>query len=84
MFIAIAGNVEAPLYSLIIEKGYSIEVKNSYWIAKHLTREMEFRGENIIDLAALILLGEVKGSNWKVSDSKIDEYLDFLKQNNQF
>jgi len=77
--ISVAGNIEPPLFEIIKGKGYKIEINNKIWIAKK--ENLEFRGENIIDLAGIILMYETKGSEWKVIDSKIDDYLDFLRKN---
>ena len=77
--ISAAGNIEPPLYKIISDKGYQIEINNKLWIAKK--SNLEFRGESIIELAGIILMYDTKGTNWKVSDSVIENYLEFLRIN---
>ena len=77
--ISAAGNIEPSLFEILKKKGYSIEIIDKVWIAKK--PNLEFRGENIVELAGIVLMYEAKESNWRVSDSVIDDYLDFLQSN---
>ena len=72
-----AGNVEAPIYISLIDKGYLLRIENDNVIA---TKDnFEYYAENIIELAGIIFLVESRGKNWKVSDENIDNYLEFIK-----
>ena len=42
---------------------------------------LQFAGENIFELAALVLMYETKGVDWRVSDTEVDNYVDFLEEN---
>ena len=81
--ITVAGNIEAPIYKLLIDKGYKIEFGNNN--LKVEKSGFEIIGESIIEVAGIILLIENKGEDWKVKDDEIDEYLKFvnLGTNNQ-
>ena len=77
--IEAAGNVEPPLFKILTDKGYTIEINNELWIAK--MSNLQFAGENIFELAALVLMYETKGVDWRVSDTEVDNYVDFLEEN---
>ncbi|TDQ29887.1 hypothetical protein [Tenacibaculum caenipelagi] len=77
--IAIAGNIEAPIYKLLLDKGFKISIESEHWVAKG--EDFEAIADNIIELAGIIYLKENKGKNWKVGDDVIDNYVDFLKMN---
>ena len=78
--ISALGNVEPPLFKILKDKGYTIEVTSSkMWIAK--LPNLQFTGENILELAALVLMYETKGIDWRVSDIEVDNYVDFLEEN---
>ena len=81
--ITVAGNIEAPIYKLLIDKGYKIEFGNNNF--KVEKSGFEIIGESIIEVAGIILLIENKGEDWKVKDDEIDEYLKFINlgTNNQ-
>ena len=79
--ISTAGNIEPTLFEVIIRKGYALEIAGKTWIAKK--PYLEFRGDNIIELAGVVLLYETKGNNWKTSDSVVDDYLEFLRKNEE-
>ena len=81
--ITVAGNIEAPIYKLLIDKGYKIEFGNNN--LKVEKSGFEIIGESIIEVAGIILLIENKGEDWKVKDDEIDEYLKFINlgTNNQ-
>lgn len=68
-----AGNILAPIYHLIIEKGYDVKKEGEYLIAEN--EISKFGAEDIVQLAGLVFLFESKGDNWSVSDEKIEEYL---------
>ena len=76
--ITAAGNIEPPVYQMLLERGYKIQYKEDYFIAKK--DDLEVKAYNIIELAGIIFLREVKGHKWKVDDEKIDNYIDFLKK----
>ena len=76
--ISSSGNVEPPLYQIIRNKGFTIDLKDEIWIARK--DHLELRGDNIFELAGLILLYENSGSKWTVDDDLIDEYLIFLEK----
>ncbi|WP_299104856.1 hypothetical protein [uncultured Tenacibaculum sp.] len=75
--IAAAGNIEPPIYHLLLEKGYKLELKNHRVIARK--DNLEIIANSAVELAGIILLRESKGENWKVSDEKIHEYLSFFE-----
>ncbi|AZJ35360.1 hypothetical protein [Tenacibaculum singaporense] len=77
--IAVAGNIEAPIYKLLLDKGFKISIQGEYWVAKN--NNFEAIADNIIELTGIIYLRENKGKNWKASDDVIDNYIDFLKMN---
>ena len=68
-----AGSIEAPMYYLLLEKGFEVIVEGNYWIAEN--ENSKFIAEDVTQLAGLIFLFENKGENWSVSDAKIDKYL---------
>lgn len=72
--LASAGNVEPPIYYLLLEKGYEVSIQGDYWIAEndnHL-----FMAANVIELAGLIFLTNAKGQDWQVDDDKIDNFIE--------
>ena len=75
--IAAAGNIEPPIYHLLLEKGYKLEIRDNQVIARK--GELEVIAGNAVELAGIIYLRECKGKDWKVSDKKIDEYLHFFE-----
>ncbi len=79
--IAVAGNIEPPIYQMILDKGYSINYENEFLIAQK--GDLEIIANNMIELAGIISLRENKGRNWKVSDDVIDNFLNFIEQKNK-
>lgn len=68
-----AGNIEAPAYHLIKEKGYTISCENELW--KIEGEDVEFMSHSLLEVLGLILLYESKGQDWLVSDEKIEEFI---------
>ncbi len=71
--LSAAGNILPPIYYTILEKGYSIKAEDGFWIAEN--EKAILTGDDLMDLAGLILLFEEKGENWEVDDTKIDVFL---------
>ncbi|KAA3632154.1 MAG: hypothetical protein DWQ02_15175 [Bacteroidetes bacterium] len=72
--LSAAGDILPPIYYTIIEKGYSIKAEEGFWIAEN--EKAKLIGDDLMDLAGLILLFEEKGENWVVDDAKIDDFLE--------
>jgi hypothetical protein len=79
--IRIAGNTIAPCLAVIRQKGYHVESyvhkdsdgEYSYtWNAEK--ENCRFSATCPVELLGLINMWEVRGSNWKASDSEYDEY----------
>lgn len=77
--IAAAGNIEPPIYHLIIAKGYKIAFEGEYIVA--VSNDFKLIAYNLMELAALVFLAENKGENWKIDDELIDEYCSFIEEN---
>ena len=81
--ISTAGNTEAPAYLTILSKGYSIKSteishESIYIATKNL---IEFRSDSMTGVLGLISIREIRGENWKASDSEINEFMKIFYPN---
>ncbi len=77
--ITAAANVEIPAYLALKEKGFEVYWKRTdndkeYWYAEK--DELHFMAEGPIELLGVIGVYELRGHNWKASDSEIDEFME--------
>ena len=79
MRVAMAGNVLAPAYSVLLRKGYAVErhpdmegwclaSKNGY----------SFLAESPLELLGLIAMVEARGDAWQASDKEVDDFIQHL------
>ncbi|MGI4885474.1 MAG: hypothetical protein ACRYFR_11000 [Janthinobacterium lividum] len=70
-----AANVLAPAFCLLKAKGYEVrfDLHHSWWVAEK--SDVELITDSTIELWGLAYIHESKGTNWAVSDNKIDSYL---------
>lgn len=71
--LAAAGNTIAPMYFLLIEKGYKVNRKDEKWRAKK--GQASFIASDLLQLGGLVLLFEHKGNQWRIEDEKIHEFI---------
>ncbi|MBL7808711.1 MAG: hypothetical protein JNN28_12900 [Saprospiraceae bacterium] len=71
-YLASASNTLPPIYYLLKEKGYTIRVENTFWVAENETTN--FCSEDLLMLAGLVFLYENKGEDWRIDDEKIEEF----------
>ncbi len=76
--IANAGNTEVPCYLAIKLLGYEFSRTNAgeddeFWIAENSNNK--FVASNQLELLGLIYMRDIRGQNWKASDTEIDNYL---------
>lgn len=69
-----AGNTIAPTYYLLIEKGYSIALKDEYWFAENDT--VRISADDLLALAGLVSLYEQKGESWQIEDQQIAAFIE--------
>jgi len=76
MKLSAAGNTEVPAYLSLKALGYKVDNQENtkYWIATKDSTELVAEGP--LELLALVKLLEVRGTNWKASDSEIDAFLE--------
>ncbi|MCB4800309.1 hypothetical protein [Neotamlana laminarinivorans] len=71
--ITTAGNIEAPSYQILKENGYRISKTENYFIVEK--ENVRLSGESFLEILGLSSLVDLKGENWKVDESVIDEML---------
>lgn len=76
--LSAAGNTEPSAFELIKEMGYEILKEGDSWIAENYNAR--FNASSPLELLGLISLYHAKGENWKVSDEKIQAFIEFDDQ----
>jgi hypothetical protein len=77
--IADAGNVTVPAFLTLQQRGYVVRCERSAdgtretWIAESDTTEL--LADDPVALLGLAALAESRGTDWKASDSQIQEFL---------
>lgn len=73
--LSAAGNTEPPAFELIKEMGFEVLKKDDFWIAESLN--CRFNASSPLELLGLIKLYQAKGEQWRVSDDKIEKFIEF-------
>ncbi len=70
------GNTKVPSYLTILKKGYgvslSIEDNMAYWTADN--GQLTFIANDLDKLLGIITMWEIRGENWKASQSEISGF----------
>ena len=83
MQITAAANVEIPAYLALKEKGYKVywkrmDKETEYWYAEK--DDLYFMAEGPIELLGVVGVYELRGHNWKASDTEIDKFMEKYKK----
>nr|CAP48447.1 putative integron gene cassette protein [uncultured bacterium] len=84
--IPAAGNTMAPCWVVLEELGYTVTTTylndNEIWVAEK--EDMNLQADDPCTLLGLAKLVEIRGKNWRVSDSQIDDFVQrFYETDNQ-
>ncbi|MBD2716536.1 hypothetical protein KBK19_15950 [Microvirga sp. STR05] len=73
--LAAAGNVLAPAYHVLQEKGYqvSFDKEHDWWVARKAG--IQLIGYSTLELCGLAYMHEAKGQEWRVTDEQIEAYM---------
>jgi hypothetical protein len=72
-----AGDVIVPAYLTLLAKGYQVTKERrpseDWWRA--VGPLGEFGGSDVLEVLALVAIGEARGESWKATDADIDAFL---------
>lgn len=73
--LSAAGNTEPPAFELIKEMGFEISKRDDLWSAENYNAK--FNASSPLELLGVITLYQAKGENWRISDEKIQQFIEF-------
>jgi len=82
LFLSTAGNVEAPCFLVLLQKGFTVtacERQGDVESWQAVKDEQRYTANSLVELLGLISLVEVRGAAWQASDEEIDRFLQIVE-----